>query len=47
MYDRYDVMFEYIYFLGMFLVYCFMVIIIEIECGEVSIDDLFILWWVN
>lgn len=42
MYDRYDATFEYIYFLGMFLVYRFMVIIIEIERGEVSIDDLFI-----
>lgn len=39
MHDRHDATPEHIYF-GMFLAHRFMVITIEIERGEVSIDDL-------
>ena len=40
MHDRHDATLEHIYFLGMFLAHRFMVITIEIERSEVSIDDL-------
>ena len=40
MHDRHDATPEHINFPGMFLAHRFMVITIEIERGEVSIDDL-------